>query len=233
MDENATMTLRMLACAGLCALASTAAAAQDAGGYYASLKAVGGLSNYDVGLKNESTSLVLYDSADEIVGGPSLALGYRMKNFPVRLEAEWIWRYRYDMNAYSVETSSRVFKVNHSTQSVYANVYYDVPLTERLFTKGTAFGYVGGGVGVALNNADGTVGLVGGTPVSLDNTEVDFTWMLSVGLRYHITKRWILDVAYRFSDLGGMDTGSTALGQAVSTSTYRSHDLLIGVAYGF
>ena len=227
------MTMRMLACAGLCALASTAALAQDPGGYYASLKAVGGLSNYDVGLKNESTALELIAPEDEIVGGPSLAIGYRMKNWPIRLEAEWIWRYRYDMNAQSVETNSRVFKVNHGTQSLYANVYYDAPLTERLFTKGTAFGYVGGGIGVALNNAEGTVGLVGATPVALDNSEIDLTWMLTVGMRYHITKRWILDVAYRFSDLGGVDTGSTSLGQAVNTSTYRSHDLLIGVAYGF
>ena len=227
------MTLRMLACAGLFALASTAAAAQDAGGYYASLKVLGGLSNYDIGLKNESTSLVLFKPADEIVGGPSVALGYRMKNFPVRFEAEWIWRYRYDMNAYSEEASERVFKVNHSTQSLYANAYYDVPLTERWFTKGTAFGYVGAGIGVALKSADGTVGVAGGTPIALNNTEMDLTWMATIGFRYHFTKRWMLDVSYRFSDLGGMDTGKTALGEAINTSNYRSHDLLIGTAYAF
>lgn len=226
------MTLRTLACASAFALVSTAAAAQDPGSYYASLKALGTLSTMDVGLEGESTALTLFDDAPEIVGGPSLALGYKMKRFPVRMELEWIWRYRFDMDAYTEETNSRVFKANVGTHSFYWNGYYDVPLTERLFAKDTAFGYVGAGLGVALTTSEGTAGLSGTTGQSFSNTDVDFTWMVTLGMRYHITKRWMLDVSYRFTDLGGIDTGSTTFGQATADN-YYSHDLLIGVAYGF
>lgn len=227
------MTLRTLACASALALLSSTALAQDPGSYYASVKVLGTLSNFDVGLKGESTELKLYDDAPEIVGGPSIAVGYRMKNWPVRMELEWIWRYRYDMDASTSEATPRVFKANVSTQSLYWNGYYEVPLTERLFTKGTAFGYAGAGIGIALNNAEGTAGTTGGVAEAVDNTEVDFTWMVTFGMRYHLTKRWIVDVSYRFTDLGGMDMGETRYGQAVSTSTYYSHDLLIGMAYAF
>jgi opacity protein-like surface antigen len=226
------MKTRLLVCVSLLALVSGAATAQDAGGYYASLKAVGALANYDVGMKGESTTLELVDSRAEIVGGPALAFGYRMKNWPVRLEGEWIWRYRYDMNAQTVEASPRGFKINHGTHSLGLNAYYDAQLTERWFTKGTAFGYVGGGLGVALNTAEGTADRAG-LSYTVNNSEVDLTWMLTIGMRYHLSKRWIVDVAYRFSDLGGMDTGATPVGQAINTSNYFSHDLLIGLAYGF
>lgn len=226
------MKLRTLACACLLALVSTTAAAQEPGGYYASLKAIGTLSNLDISLEGESTPVTLYDDAPEIVGGPSLAFGYRMRRLPIRLEAEWQWRYRFDMDAYTQEASQRVFKSNLGTHAFYWNAYYDVALTERLFAKDTAFGYVGGGLGVAFNTSEATAGRSGGVSQSVTNTETDFTWMLTLGMRYHITKRWILDVSYRFTDLGGMDTGETAFGR-VTSDNYLSHDLLIGVAYGF
>lgn len=212
---------------GLVLLASPAMA-QQAGGYYVGGKVLIGLSDITgLDLENDATAIALFDDKPEGVAGPSLSFGYRFKRFPVRLETEWIWRYRFDMNSLTAEATPRVFKSNVGTHSLMWNAYYDYDINPRW----TA--YAGGGVGVALTTTESTFGYQGmGALDENSRTEANFTWALGFGGRWKMYEHWWLDFSYRYTDLGKIDMGPHALGH-VTTDSYTSHDLLIGAAYTF
>jgi opacity protein-like surface antigen len=219
----------LAALAGLMLVAAPAHADRP-GGYYLSVKALGAVS--PIGspyLTNRSASVTYVpdDTDPETVAGPEVAFGYRMKNWPVRLEAEWIYRYRFDLNVHSDEATSRVWKSNVGTQSLYWNAYYDHDFN----SKWTVYG--GAGIGVAVQMADTTYGLNGSTATSTaSNTSPYFSWHVDLGGKYHFNDRWALDISNRITSLGGMDTGDTALGR-VKVDSYYSYDILIGATYSF
>ncbi len=199
---------------------ATPAAAQQAGDYYVAAKGLVGLANaYDVDAAGAATA-DLMDDTPEWIGGPGLAFGYRMKNLPVRLETEWLWRYRFDFDV-DVSTGQNV-KTDVGTHSLMWNAFYDFPAWHS-YTF-----YLGAGLGVALSQTEANDSGAGQS----DESAANFTWMASVGARRPITDFWTVDLSYRYSDLGEIETGTTPAG-VITADSYTSHDVLIGIVYGF
>jgi len=107
--------------------------------------------------------------------------------------------------------------------------------------------YVGGGVGLAYNRLgpmtylfpDNTTHKVSITP---SGDRKDFAFMLAVGTGVMLTDRLSLDIAYRYFDLGRVETASgnmymnqTPAGIAINSTEapLRTHGLAVGLRYQF
>jgi opacity protein-like surface antigen len=127
-----------------------------------------------------------------------------------------------------------------------ANLYYDVD-------TGTEFSpYVGFGLGInylktsvnldgVYTNQDTETFLSGRSA----DSAYDLTWQLSAGVSYLLADNWNLDVGYRYSDLGKLDTltvgkiikiedsGLVAFSTTKSSIELKSHEFLVGLRYSF
>jgi len=123
-------------------LSATLVYAEDSDSYYFSTAFNAGFSDFD----NVKNTAPINGSArtikdDDITGGFSGAIGYKWQQF--RIEAEYLWRYRYDFGAnFHVDnTDSTNIGANIATQSVMLNTFWD-------FENQTKFKpYIGGGLG--------------------------------------------------------------------------------------
>lgn len=124
------------------------------------------------------------------------------------------------------------------------NVYFDANAL-----PGVSFGrfqpYVGGGIGVAVNwigemtyrfpqLAYHNYSIIPG------GTRTDLAFMATAGTGFELTKHLLLDVSYRYTDLGRvqtnpgimrMDRRSQAIGR--TSAPLRAHGMLIGLRYHF
>ena len=122
----------------------------------------------------------------------------------------------------------------HTTVSSYTmmlNVYRD------LGYWGKAVPYVGLGIGAALNRLD-DVSFSRIPPVNntiLGNDEISFAWSLMAGLAYQVSSRAVVDIGYRYIDLGAARSGrvDTALNQQppIRIDDLAGHEFKIGLRY--
>jgi outer membrane protein OmpA-like peptidoglycan-associated protein len=97
----------------------------------------------------------------------------------------------------------------------------------------TAFGpfqpYIDAGLGFASNSYSGFTGKnAAGLGASINGaTQTNFAWGVGTGVAYPITSQLSLDLAYKYVDLGGMKSGSTAMltGVTAGSSGIKSTDL--------
>jgi opacity protein-like surface antigen len=116
-----------------------------------------------------------------------------------------------------------------------ANVYIDL-VTWRGLTP-----YVGGGIGLAYVDVQGfkdvNVPQSGIYYGNQDTSSTNFAWALYAGVSYDVTDQFTLDLAYRYTDLGDVKTGTaTAYDLSGSYSGLQinditSHDLLLSARY--
>lgn len=104
------------------------------------------------------------------------------------------------------------------------NLYYDLGNLNGMVP------YVGAGVGVAhhrLGDVEGDAG-----PTSQrggDNTA--FVWSLMAGVAYQLSERAILDIGYRFIDLGSVRSGSDPVLPRLDIDEMRAHEIKVGLRY--
>lgn len=100
--------------------------------------------------------------------------------------------------------------------------------------------YVGGGVGFASISVLGLKDVNvpnGGVAFAKDNTETNFAWAVYGGLAYNVTPAVIIDLSYRYTDLGdarsgirtAFDNSGTAKGLEIEDIT--SNDVMLGVRW--
>lgn len=119
-----------------------------------------------------------------------------------------------------------------STTAMF-NAYYDLGQFGR-FTP-----YVGAGVGVAYNRTDEAYftenpyllnRIQGGSRLAL-------AWSLMAGVGVQVSDRAIIDIGYRFTDLGKAETGRVDsagfLNPAVKFDELRNHEVRVGLRYHF
>lgn len=100
----------------------------------------------------------------------------------------------------------------------FFNVYWDIT------NYGGFTPYLGGGVGVAhhrLTNVD-----LPGDSSSGSNT--DFAWNITAGLSYDVAPGLLLDVAYRFVDLGSAKSGGPL---PFHVDDLQAHEVKLGMRY--
>lgn len=199
-------------------------AAADQSGAYVTALALAGLSNIaELSLAGHSAPIRLVDERPEWSVGGSVALGYRFPDTSLRAGIEYLWRYRFDIDAEMGNGYSGSAKADVDTHSVYMTAYVDLPQT-----SGWNW-YLGGGLGVAKHRARTEYAMPGASHYS-SRTQNEFSWMGIVGAQYAMDDSWSIDVSYRYTDLGRIETGRSDLGQVLSRE-YFSHDLLFGLSY--
>jgi opacity protein-like surface antigen len=90
--------------------------------------------------------------------------------------------------------------------------------------------YVGAGVGLAHHRMGGVQGDVGPTSQS-GGSNTSFAWSLMAGVAYQLTERAILDIGYRFIDLGSARSGSDPVLPRLEIDDMRAHEIKIGLRY--
>lgn len=108
--------------------------------------------------------------------------------------------------------------------------------------------YVGGGVGVAHNRLGEMIYLFPGNPgahkvtITPGGTNTDIAFMASIGTGIALSKRIILDLSYRYTDLGRVETDPggmylnnvpAGLNMAGTWAPLRTHGIFAAVRYLF
>ena len=102
---------------------------------------------------------------------------------------------------------------------------------------GRAVPYIGLGIGVALNELDDVA--ISGTPAVTSSIrgddEVSFAWALMAGFAYQVTSRAVVDLGYRYIDLGSVHSAHspTILNRysVVRLDNLAAHEFKLGVRF--
>ena len=122
------------------------------------------------------------------------------------------------------------FHTDIKSYSLLFNGYYDLG-NFRGFVP-----YVGAGIGVAYNVVDDVTALW--LPGAIEGDEkLSFAWQVSTGVGYQIRENMILDIGYRYLDLGDAESGRIDGGYNINPpvrfETLRSHEIKVGLRYHF
>jgi opacity protein-like surface antigen len=103
--------------------------------------------------------------------------------------------------------------------------------------------YVGAGVGFTRNQIDGFrddgIGFASGTPIIADQgVKWNFAWALHAGIAYTVSPSFKIELAYRYLNLGGAQTGATRApdnsftnGGAFGFNGIVSNDVMLGLRW--
>lgn len=162
------------------------------------------------------------------IGG---AIGYNWAKQGVSLRTEMEFLYRtnlgYEANpTFTNAATPTKFTSKMTSKTVFFNGYYDFKNT----TKFTPF--VGGGIGFSMNNTKTNGSLTNGaSPAEGTIKRTDFAWNVGGGVAYNLTEHIILDVTYRYADLG------KAVWQAdtvqLTSNNLHTNEFLFGARYQF
>jgi opacity protein-like surface antigen len=138
--------------------------------------------------------------------------------------------------------------VSAEAESWTAMANFFLELTELFHLDLGAFKpYVGGGVGVSYNEIGRMTYRFPGLTrhklsVTPSGSRMDFAFMVTGGTGFRLSKKLLLDVSYRYSDLGKMETDSGnmfmdflpgGIDIAETSAPFRTHGFLAGFRYLF
>jgi opacity protein-like surface antigen len=168
------------------------------------------------------------------------------------LRTEFALAYRPDMD-YSGQvnfaglTGPQPVSGKAGSLSGLANLYLDINGMPGV-SLGRFQPFLGGGVGFAANHLDEMTYRFPQLPpkhtysIVPSGDRTDLAFMLTAGTGYELTKQLILDISYRYTDLGRvqtnvgtmlMDGSVTSLVIGGTSAPLRSHGMLAGVRYHF
>ena len=119
------------------------------------------------------------------------------------------------------------------TYTLMLNVYHDFGNFNRFVP------YVGAGIGMAVHDVD-EVYFTGNPNLTNrieGNRDVSFAWSVMAGVGYQISDRAILDVGYRYIDMGSVKSGRVDsagfVNPAVDIDDIAAHEIKVGLRYHF
>jgi opacity protein-like surface antigen len=232
-SRNRVRTKRIVAAVlgvGMALLTASIASAAGKPGYYIAFRSVGGISSMeDVTGKGFSNALNLQNDSDEVAGLGGV-IGYKWNNLPLHSEIEVTHRFRFDFDTRDdgVADADTGYEANVDTTTVLFNLLFDFRL-DGSFTP-----YVGGTLGWSHNAADTERRVINTGVLTTEKTATDnLAWGGMAGIVWDFGERWGADFAYRYINLGEVDTGVFASGDSVTSDDYISHDLVISLLYRF
>ena len=152
---------------------------------------------------------------------------------------EIVWGYRGERdfkgayNDYSANAPvDPHLKTTLRTYTMMFNAYHD------LGRFGNVVPYVGAGVGWAYHKMHDVVSDAALSPnPQMGDDKVSFAWSLMAGFGYQISDRAVLDIGYRYIDMGlarSSNTDSTnSWNPRLELDDLRAHELKIGIRYHF
>ena len=217
-------------CVGLSLAIAPAVLAGGKPGYYIAFRSIAAFSSMDdvIG-KAFSNTLNLQNDSDEVAGLGG-AIGYKWNNLPLHSEIEVTHRFRFDFDTRvdGPGDADTGYEANVDTTAVLFNLLYDFRLDAR-FTP-----YIGGTLGWAHNSADTERRVINTGILTTKETATDnLAWGGMAGIVWDFSERWGADFAYRYINLGEVDTGVFAGGDSVTADEYISHDFLVTLLYRF
>ena len=201
-------------------------ASSDHSGDYVSFLMIGGISKVD-GVTASSGTLEIRNDADQ-VGALGLTVGYNWakKGLPIRSEIEYHYRARYDFDTRVLGSAG--YEDQLSTHALIVNAYYDYQMNDRWAV------FAGGGIGWAQNVSDvARVPLAAGTKTELVTRTNNLTWNAALGVIWSFSRSWDAEFRYRYIDLGEVESGPHIDGTTITATSYKSHDLILGITYRF
>lgn len=235
------MAFGLLAAASLL-LANPAAADSDGepkDGFYAGLKIIGSIARAVDAEQNGSATFDVDESTKTNNAlGPGILVGYQWdKGVPgsLQFELEYDYRFRFDYDNDPPILKEPVpvqqsFSANVESHIVLANINY-------LFDFGSSLHpYLSAGIGAAFHNTD-TSFLDASGPVPLFESDQRSTaglaYTMGAGVQWDVFNSWTLLLAYRFMNLGDIETGTFDGGRISVEAEYVSHDVMLGALFRF
>lgn len=205
------------------------AVAEDEASFYLGVRGIGGFGEID-GVKTPGfTGVANVQHDSDVVGGVGLVVGYAAARLPIRLELEVAHRFRFDFDVRDGAPGGTTdIELNVATTSALASLIVDWR-NDSDFTP-----FAGAGIGWARNSADVTSVVVNTqAKTERDEDKDNLAWGATVGLDWAFAGNWVAEAAYRYTDLGEVDSGVGADGRRITADDYISHDLLLTIQYRF
>lgn len=121
--------------------------------------------------------------------------------------------------------------------SLFWNIEYEIPRFLD-FIPCIVHPYIQGGIGGAVKSANNDIVIGTNATIHTSHNIVTFAWNAGFGVKVEITGRLLGDIAYRWVDFGGFNTGTLTGAPAdpfaflnVSSKHLRSHGLYFGITY--
>ena len=99
--------------------------------------------------------------------------------------------------------------------------------------------YIGAGIGFASISVNGLKDVNvpnNGFAFASDHTSTNFAWAVHAGVSYDVTAQTVIDLSYRYTDLGSAESGPIYTYDGIGFGAQQiknitSNDLLFGVRY--
>lgn len=209
--------------------AAQAAAEPGRGGFFIGVRAIGSIAQMDVASTSGFAGAPTVENDSDEVAGLAVIAGYTFDQLPMRAELEVAHRFRFDLDVRDTAMPPIIdYEMDVATTSAIASVILEWR-NETSFTP-----FVGGSLGWARNSTE-TQRTNLGTSVQTtqDNDEDNLAWGGLVGVDWEFAEGWVAELAYRYINLGEIDTGVVGPGGRITAEDYVSHDVLLSTAYRF
>ncbi len=215
-----------LAFIGLVVLLAFPAWGADRAGFYAGLRLVGSVADLNDEQATGFSGPLITNHGSDLVGGGGGVIGYRWGRFPFRTELEIAHRVRFDWDARDGGPPAVGYENNLDNTSVLFNIL----LEYRNLSDFTPF--FGGTVGWSRNNSEMRRTVIStNTSVNQSNAVNNVAWGVMMGVDWGMSENWSAEFAYRFINLGEVDSGVFPAGDQLKADQYVGHDILISVLY--
>ena len=121
-----------------------------------------------------------------------------------------------------------VVKQTITTGSIFVNGYYDCNFYNNIIP------YVSAGIGVSINNAGRLTETISGEPDQYLNSKktTNFIWNIGIGIQYYFKQNIVLDLEYRYINLGTLKTDDHDMLEGGKQHT-RKHQIMSSLVYHF
>jgi outer membrane immunogenic protein len=178
-----------------------------------------------------AATLTKKDSHDIVMPfGAAIGYNWGIHGVALRTEFEYLNRANFEYNSSPMFTDSGLpigLTSRIVSQTMFANTYYDF-VNKTPFTP-----FVGGGIGAAINKSTTNLTIIGsGNIDKFTNSSTKFAWNVGAGIAFNLTEIMLLEVSYRYTDLGGAIWGSKSAVE-LTTHTLYANEFLFGARYQF
>ena len=175
-------------------------------------------------------SLTKTDSHDTVVPvGVAIGYNWRKHGVALRTEFEYLNRSNFGYNSTPVLTSPGIqigLTSKIGSQTLFANVFYDFH-NATLFTP-----FIGGGIGAAINKSTMTLSAIGLPTSTFETIDTRFAWNVGAGVAVNVTEILLLELSYRYTDLGGA-VWSTGGAFELTTNSLHANEFLLAARLQF
>ncbi|MEK6670495.1 MAG: outer membrane beta-barrel protein [Nitrospirota bacterium] len=171
------------------------------------------------------------DAHDTVVPvGVAIGYNWRKHGVSLRTEFEYLTRANFGYNSTPVLASPAQIGMTSKigSQTLFANVFYDFHNATR-FTP-----FVGGGIGVAINKSTMTLNAIPSSVFeTFKTTDTKFAWNIGAGVAVPITEILLLELSYRYTDLGGAVWSTNTGAFELTTNSLRANEFLFAARLQF